>query len=126
MNPQSKEMRAKELSEKAVYECQCANCRQSGDHPDKAIHAQMNLLLSRLSEAQRRWYVALEAKKWGRGGAKRMAEITGLHVNTIRRGRQELEAGLSDQPTGRVRQPGGGRWSIEKKAKRGGCLGRDH
>jgi len=29
------------------------------------LHYQMNLFLSRLDEQQRRWYVALEAKKMG-------------------------------------------------------------
>jgi hypothetical protein len=34
--------------------CQCANCQSSGEHPDKKLHQQMNLLLSRLDEQQRR------------------------------------------------------------------------
>lgn len=75
----------------------------------------MNLFLSRLDEQQRRWYVALEAKKLGHGGMQRMSLITGLHVETIRTGRQELERGLADRPLERVRLPGGGRPPIEKK-----------
>jgi len=114
------------LSEKTVYHCQCAHCGQATDHPDKELHHHMNLLLSRLSEDQRRWYVALEAKKLGRGGVKRLSEITGLHVNTIRRGRQELEAELTGRPVGRVRRPGGGRWPVEKKASGGEQPGKDH
>ena len=55
----------------------------------------MNLFLSRLDEQQRRWYVALEAKKMGHGGAKRMSQITGMNVETIRRGRRELENSLT-------------------------------
>jgi hypothetical protein len=43
----------------------------------------MNLLLSRLDEQQRRWYVALEARKLGHGGATLMSQITGMHVETI-------------------------------------------
>ena len=78
----------------------------------------MNLLLSRLDEQQRRWYVALEAQKMGHGGAKRMAEISGMHLDTIRRGRHELDNGLADRPDDRVRLPGGGRQPVEKKSQR--------
>ncbi len=58
----------------------------------------MNLFLTRLDEQQRRWYVALEAKKLGHGGATRMAQITGMHVDTIRRGRDELNNELATGP----------------------------
>jgi len=78
----------------------------------------MNLLLSRLDEQQRRWYVALEAQKMGRGGAVRMSEISGMHLDTIRRGRQELDKALADRPDDRVRLPGGGRQPVEKKSQR--------
>ena len=74
----------------------------------------MNLLLSRLDEQQRRWYVALEAKKLGHGGATLMSQITGMHVDTIRRGRGELDAELRSRPVDRVRLPGGGRPRVEK------------
>ena len=75
----------------------------------------MNLFLSRLDEQQRRWYAAIEAKKVGHGGATLMAQVTGLSVETIRRGRDELEAGLGDRPVGRIRKAGGGRKRVEKK-----------
>jgi hypothetical protein len=61
--------------------------------------------------------VALEAKKIGHGGATLLAKITGLSVETIRRGRYELEDGLADRPHDRVRKPGGGRQPIEKKSQ---------
>ncbi len=101
------------LSEKKkkVYQCQCPICQQTGDSPEKELHAQMNLFLSRLNEQQRRWYVALEAKKLGHGGAKFMFQVTGIHTNTIRRGRKELDQLLADRPVDRVRQAGGGRKS---------------
>ena len=75
----------------------------------------MNLLLSRLDEQQRRWYVALEAQKIGRGGATRTSLITGMHIDTIRRGREELDNDLAERPVDRVRLPGGGRIPVEKK-----------
>jgi hypothetical protein len=74
----------------------------------------MNLYLSRLDEQQRRWYAALEAKKIGHGGTKQMALVTGMHVNTIRRGRRELEEGLDGRTVGRIRSVGGGRLAVEK------------
>jgi hypothetical protein len=78
----------------------------------------MNLLISRLDEQQRRWYVALEAKKLGHGGATLMSQITGMHVDTIRRGRDELDNELVDRPAENVRLSGGGRVSVEKKSRR--------
>jgi len=100
---------------KAVHQCQCPNCQQPGEHPDKELHYQMNLFLSRLDEQQRRWYVALEAKKIGHDGAKLMSQITGMHVDTIRRGQDELDNSLADRPVDRIRLPGGGRLPVEKK-----------
>jgi len=103
------------MSSKTIHQCQCSNCQQAADHPDKELHRQVNLFLSRLDEQQRRWYVALEAKKLGRGGATLMSQVTGIHVDTIRRGREELDRQLTDQPVDRVRLPGGGRQPTEKK-----------
>lgn len=77
----------------------------------------MNLFLSRLNEPQRRWYVALESKRIGYGGDTLLSEITGLDVETIRRGRRELESELVERPTDGVRLPGGGQPSVEKKTR---------
>src|SRR5437868_13395941 len=99
----------------AVAECQCPHCQQEGDHPDRALHRQMNVFSSRLDEAQRGWYVALESQRIGHGGDRLLAQITGMNETTIRRGREELEAELADCPPERVRQPGAGRPPVEKK-----------
>jgi hypothetical protein len=77
----------------------------------------MNLLLSRLDEPQRRWYVALESNRIGYGGDRRLAQITGLDEQTIRRGREELAGSLEGTPVRRQRQPGGGRPRAEKKTR---------
>lgn len=77
----------------------------------------MNVFLSRLDEQQRRWYVALEAKKWGHGGIERMAQITGMDVSTIRRGGRELGSNLEERPIDRTRLPGGGRPRTEKNSR---------
>ncbi len=97
-----------------VRVCQCPPCRAGEAHPDRRLHEQMNLLLSRLGEAERRWYAAVEANRLGHGGVRTVALITGLDEKTIRRGRAELAAGLAEQPPDRVRRPGGGRPPVEK------------
>ena len=101
-------------TELAVYECGCAAC-QTGEHPDRDDHRHLNLLLSRLDEQRRRWIGARKALRLGYGGFQRIAEITGLHPETIRRGRDELEDELRNRPADRVRLPGGGRPRAEKK-----------
>lgn len=98
-----------------VHRCGCPNCSQAGDHPDRLLHHQLNLLVSRLDEQQRRWMVAWESKKIGHGGDQFMSVVTGISVETIRRGRQELDANLEGRPADSVRLPGGGRPRVEKK-----------
>ena len=100
-----------------IHACQCPNCLQADPHPDKLLHQQMNLFLARLDEQQRRWYVALESKKIGHGGDTLLSTITGMHVETIRRGRRELDASLKGRPTDRDRREGGGCTPAEKKTK---------
>jgi len=103
------------MSLRKVHTCECPICCHSQDHADKAIHHQFNVLLSRLDEQQRRWMVALESKKIGHGGDRFMAKVSGISVETIRKGRKELDDDLTDRPIDRVRVPGGGRPRIEKK-----------
>lgn len=100
-----------------IHACQCVHCSQAQPHPDKLLHQQMNLLLSRLDEQQSRWYVALESKKTGHGGDTLLSTITGMNVESIRRGRRELDASFEGRPTDRVRREGGGRKPAEKKTK---------
>ena len=103
------------MQDATVHQCQCPDCIQAADHPNKELHRQMNLLLSRLDERQRRWYVALESQRLGHGGDRLLSLITGVNVRTIRRGRQELEGSLKDVPVGRIRRVGAGRPTVEKK-----------
>lgn len=98
----------------SVHDCGCADCL-AGEHAEREDHRQLNLLLSRLDEQQRRWVAAREAMRLGHGGFQRIAQITGLHPETIRRGRDELNDQLRDRPIGQVRLPGGGRPRVEKK-----------
>jgi hypothetical protein len=105
------------MADRSVHVCQCSGCVSGTDHTDRELHRHMNLLLSRLDEQQRRWFAALESKKVGHGGDTLLALITGLHVDTIRRGREELDGGLCGRPTDRVRNPGAGRPPLEKKTR---------
>jgi hypothetical protein len=100
-----------------LYACQCPHCLAAGYHPDKALHHRLNLLLSRLEEQQRRWLAALESLKVGHGGDRLLSTITGLDVETIRRGRRELVGDLKDCPPGRIRRPGAGRPPVGKKPR---------
>jgi hypothetical protein len=100
-----------------VYRCQCPCCQDGQDHADGRLHHRINLLMSRLDEQQRRWLAALESQKVGYGGDRLLAQVTGLHVDTIRRGREELDADLQGRPTDRVRNPGAGRPPGEKKTQ---------
>ena len=72
-------------------------------------------MLSRLNEAQRRWYVGFLSQQSNELSQRQLSLITGLDAKTIRRGRQELEQGLQEVPAGRQRQVGGGRHITEKK-----------
>lgn len=101
-----------------IHTCQCSTCQQLGEHPDKRQHQQMNLLISRLDEQQRRWYVAVEANRIGHGGVRLLWQITGLDEKTIQRGQQELEQGLGERPTDQIRLAGAGRPAVEKKIQR--------
>ena len=92
-----------------VRHCGCPDCVAEGEHPNKELHRQMNLLLSRLDEQQRRWYAAVESRRLGHGGDRLMSLITGMSVTTIRRGRRELQSSLEEVPQNRVRRKGAGR-----------------
>lgn len=103
------------MPQRPVHQCECAHCQSEEDHPDKILHHRMNVFFSRLDEQQRRWYAALEAQRLGHGGAALVSQITGSHVDTIRRGEEELEKDLEGRPIDRVRLPGGGRRRIEEQ-----------
>ncbi len=101
-----------------VQVCQCDRCQSGEAHADRVLHEQMNLLLSRLGEAERRWYAAVEANRLGHGGVRLVAQITGLDEKTIRRGQEEVAGSLADAPIKRrQRRAGGGRPPVEKKIR---------
>src|SRR3954451_11642339 len=103
------------MPNEAVRVCRCGPCRRGEAHPDHEYHRQMNVLLSRLDEQQRRWYLAVESERLGHGADRILFEITGVDEKTIRRGRVELAGSLVDRPVDRVRLPGGGRPPTKKR-----------
>jgi len=77
----------------------------------------MNVLLSKLNEAQRRWYVGWLSQTEGGPSDRELSRISGLATKTIRRGRQELGSGVVERLGERQRPLGGGRLKAEKKIK---------
>jgi len=98
-----------------IHNCNCPDCRETSDSPVKQLHRHINLFLGRLDEQQRRLYAAIESIKHGHGGDVLLSRITGMNVDTIRRGRRELQDQLRSRPEGRVRLAGAGRPLVEKK-----------
>lgn len=82
--------------------------------PDE-LKAAIVLFFSLLDEQQRRLYAGLESLKLGHGGDRKIAELLGLDVGTVARGRQQLLD--RDIAVDRVRKAGGGRPSVEKKRR---------
>jgi hypothetical protein len=105
------------MTAKEIHQCQCERCRQGTDPKEKLIHHQINVVLSRLDEQQRRWYAAVEATRYGHGGLKLVSQITGLDEKTVQRGQQELELDLEKRPPDRIRLAGAGRPSTQKKSQ---------
>lgn len=74
----------------------------------KGNDKQILRLIKKLNEFQTRWYVAREATVYGRGGIKRMREITGMSRTTVIKGIKELK-NKTREINGRMRKIGGGR-----------------
>ena len=79
------------------------------------LQAAIILFVSLLDEQQRRLYAGLESHKVGHGGDRQIADLVGLDVHTVARGRRELFRG--DVARDRVRRAGGGRKATEKKRR---------
>ena len=77
------------------------------------VEQTLPLFLATLNEKQRRLYAGFESLKWGPGGDAALAALTGLNIKTVARGSRELLSRnlLPD----RIRAPGGGRPTVEKK-----------
>lgn len=87
----------------------------SADFTDE-IKAAIILFVSMLDEQQRRIFAGLEALKLGHGGDIRIAELLGLHPQTVAKGRRELQD--HDVQIDRIRTAGAGRKQLEKKLRK--------
>jgi hypothetical protein len=89
-------------------------------NPDLATNEAKALLIlfcSMLDEKQRRLYAGLESLKIGHGGDAYIASILGMNPHTVAKGRKEL-MGADLTVTDRLRAPGAGRPSQEKKRRK--------
>ena len=105
-----------DMGSRSIHQCQCSECK-IGNVAIRQHHKHLNLLMSRLDEQQRRWMAAMEAEKLGHGGIRQVQKITGLDINTIRRGQKELSEQLVSRPVCRIRASGGGRKPVEKNSR---------
>jgi len=89
-------------------------------NPDLATDEAKALLVlfcSMLDERQRRLYAGLESLKLGHGGDAHIASILGMDPHTVAKGRKELMS-TDLTATDRLRAPGAGRPSQEKKRRK--------
>jgi len=93
-------------------------------HYSPELEEAMRQFYAGLNEKDRRLYAGIEALKFGHGGKEYIAQMLGCSRNTVSKGALEA-SGLSsrevhqqigkDQRKPRIRKPGGGRHSYEKK-----------
>ena len=89
-------------------------------NPDLATDEAKALLVlfcSMLNEKQRRLYAGLESLKLGHGGDAHIGSILGIDPHTVAKGRKEL-MGADLTASDRLRAPGAGRPSQEKKHRK--------
>jgi hypothetical protein len=103
--------------QRSTHQCECPHCKTRSFDEVARDHEAINRVIAGLDERQRRLFAGLLALRQGHGGIVAVARITGLSRTTIRRGIQELQAGLGEGDR-RVRRPGGGRLALEKKRPR--------
>jgi len=74
----------------------------------KGVKRRFRSLRRHLDERTRRLLAAAESEAIGRGGISAVSAATGISRRVIREGKRDLRARVTP-PTGRLRQPGGGR-----------------
>jgi hypothetical protein len=103
------------ISSAQIRQCECKICQSHSDAQIIQSHHQINLLLSRMNEAQRRWYIGWLVTQPSSPSQRTLSLITGLTTKTIRKGRRELAQQLQSTPVNKQRRAGGGRKLAEKK-----------
>src|SRR5258708_6590101 len=89
------------------HRCGCSDCLLHPRGATARAHRDINRLLATLDERRRRLFVGFLAREQGRGAIRRLARVTGLSRNTIRRGLREWRRPTLI-PGKRLRRPGGG------------------
>lgn len=82
---------------------------------DEQYQRELKAFLATLTYEQRRLYAAVEVNRIGRGGVRRIKELTGLGAPTIARGRRELADRLEGKVLKRERKPIKGAPRTEEK-----------
>lgn len=103
---------AKVRPRRSLHRCACSPCQQHPHSRSARAHRDINRFVATLNEKQRRLFLGLLARQQGRGAIRRLARITGVSRNTIRRGLRELGQRVAPD---RIRRRGGGRPAVEKK-----------
>ena len=108
-------IKTKQLRVREIYQSKatCGGPFVNAEVMPDELKAAIILFFSLLDERQRRIYAGLEALKLGHGGDQRIADLLGLNRGTVAKGREELMA--RDIEAERLRRPGAGRKSLEKK-----------
>jgi len=104
------------LKVRRMHRCGCADCQRHPYSQAAEQHRAINRVLVSLDERNRRRFIGLLAIQWGRRQITRLAMITGLSRNTIRRGKREIEHPSVRNNRG-IRQPGAGRPPVEKNSR---------
>jgi hypothetical protein len=79
-----------------------------------SVEGHVKLVFDQLNEKHRRWVAGVLSEVVGYGGTKWVSQVSGVDPKTVRQGRLDLQAGLSDCPRDRVRRSGGGRPLLKK------------
>src|SRR6266852_1183450 len=79
------------------------------------LRRKFELLARAITERTRRLWAGAEADAIGHGGVSAVAAATGMAISTVRKGRDEVRAGVSKDDVVRDRRPGAGRKRLEKK-----------
>ena len=85
------------------------------EHLSDDVRAAIVLFTALLDERQLRLFAGVEALQFGPGSDRWLAELLGIHRQTVAKGRRELLDG--DVDFERVRKKGAGRPPVEKKAR---------
>ena len=102
------------MADGTKWVCKCEACKRHPHGAEATEHRKLNRALWGLDEKHARRVLGLLAEKEGYGGITKLSRVSGMSRTTILLGQREL-VGRDPIPDDRVRRPGGGRKSLEKK-----------